>query len=129
MKTKKPTIELNEEAKQSLSNTESTANSIYEDLSDIGDQVDISKMTLEQLREEFKKFRKEHDNFKWEVKKTISDEIEKQIAPLVEQINLLTTKKTGTIYVQKLKILPIDFIKDGCDKIIYAIKKILTRRG
>jgi septation ring formation regulator EzrA len=125
----KPTITLDKSSQQSLSNTESTVQSVYDDLTDIGDQVDISKMTLEQLKEEFKKFRREHDTFKWEVKQIIGEEIEKHMEPLIKEMKLLTTKKTSTVYIQKFRILPLANIKEGCAKILYAIKKVFTRRA
>jgi chromosome segregation ATPase len=113
-----PQMQLDEKSQQLLSNTDSTVHQTYEDLKDIGEQVDYSKMTLSQLRSEFGKFRKEHEAFKWEVREIIAMEIERQVKPLVEQMEKLTAQKPRFIYV-KLKVPFVDFLKT-----IYAkIKK------
>jgi chromosome segregation ATPase len=100
----------NPTTKQILSDIGSTAASTYEDLRDIGDQVDYSKLTLEQLREEFRKFRKEYADFKWQVQKIIATEIQKQVQPLVQQLEEFTNTKKKVVYF-KHKIVLLDFFK------------------
>jgi len=112
-KTKEPPkeVELIPKSKQLLESVESTASAIYEDMDAIGDQVDEATMNLEQLRDEVKKLRKENEQFRWEVRKLIADEITKQVKPLVEQLDELTTQKPKIVYI-RFKIPLLDFFKN-----------------
>lgn len=93
-------VELSKSSKQLLKNTESTTASIYQDLEDVGDQVDWTKVTVEQLAKEFRKLRHEQEQFRLEHRKFIADEVQKQIKPLVEQLTLLTTKNPRFVYIK-----------------------------
>lgn len=106
-----PQVELSDESQHLLKSTESTASSIHEDLETVGDNVDISKMTLEQVKELVLKLVKNHNDFKYEIRKTIQLEIEKQVKPLAEQIELLTTQNPRFVYI-KFKIPLLDFFKN-----------------
>lgn len=103
-------------AKEIIAQTQTTADAIYDDLTDIGKTVDYSKMSLEQLSLEFTKFRKEQDNFKWEIRKLIEIEITKQVKPLADNLERLVNKKI--VYVK-----PATFFIDILSRIYGKIMK------
>lgn len=109
-------VKLDPESKELLKSVDSTASSIYEDLDTIGDDIDEANLTLDQLRDEVKKLRKENEAFRWAVRRLIADEIEKQIKPLTLQIEELTTQKPKIVYI-KFKMPLLDFFKKGYGRI------------
>lgn len=111
-------LELDDESKKTIENTESTVGSIYDDVTELGDVVDLTKVTTEQLAKEFRKFRKEHEHFKWEMRRLISEEIEKSVQPLKDQLEQFTTDKRQVIFVR----LKIPFV-DGIRKSLYTSLK------
>jgi septation ring formation regulator EzrA len=113
-----PQVELGQEDKQLIKNTESTVHSVLEDVKDLGDTMDYSKMTIEQLAKDFYKFRREQQQFKLELRSNISKEVEKNIAPLIDKLDQLMQRRP--------RFVPIDakshFIT-GIFKFPYAIIK------
>lgn len=120
-------VSLDKDSKQVIQNAESTMHAVHEDLRDIGDEVDISKMTIEQLRKEFLKYRRSQELFRLEIRKVIADEVERQVKPLAEQISLLTTQKPKVVYV-KLK-LPFDNLGEKMYALLRNIWKVPQKIG
>lgn len=102
--------QLPQETKDILKSTDSAVHAVADDVRDIGDTLDYSKMTIEQLVKEVRKLRTEHEVFRWEARKVIAAEVERQIKPLVEQLNTFTESKSKAIYI-KLNNPFLDFWK------------------
>jgi hypothetical protein len=105
-----PQVELGKEDKQTLSSAESAIHAAQQDIETMGEDIDYSKMTLEQLKKEFAKERKEQTLFRLQMRRVISEEVEKQVQPLAIQLKQLTTQKPKFVYL-KIKWPTLDFWK------------------
>jgi archaellum component FlaC len=107
-KKESPEVALGQEDKQLLKDTENTTNLIREDVEDLDRKADYTHMTLEQLAKDINKLHREHNEFRLEMRKMISREIEKEVRPLVATLEKLTADKKRFIYVKsKKRILDI----------------------
>jgi archaellum component FlaC len=107
-KTESPGVGLGQEEKQLLKDTENTTNLIREDVEDLDRKADYTHLTLEQMAKDIHKLHKEHNEFRLEMRKMISREIEKEVRPLVATLEQLTADRKRFIYVKsKKRILDI----------------------
>lgn len=110
MEEKPVEVQLPQETKNVLSSTDSAVHAMAEDVRSLGDTADYSKMTIEQLVKEVRKLRTENETFRFEVRKMIATEIEKQVRPLATQLDEFVAVKSKVVYTKY--VLPkFDFLK------------------
>lgn len=102
-----PAVELGPEDRDLLTSAESASNALKDGMDDIGDVVDYSKMTMEQFIQEWRKFKKQQEDLQKQLPKMIAEEIEKQLKPLVDQLNDFTTSKKQIKLVNRFGLLDI----------------------
>lgn len=85
---KEPKLAVNPEAGELLKNTESVVHETFRDVSDIGEVVDDSKVNLEVLLAEFRRFKRDYKS-----------EIQTQIKPLADTLNKFIQEKPKAVYV------------------------------
>ena len=93
METKpEPKVSTNPQAAQLIENTESVVHQTFKDVNDIGEVADDTKADVGTLLKEFRQFK---SNYKLEMQ----TEIERQIKPLRDDLEKLTTNKPKFIFV------------------------------
>jgi hypothetical protein len=96
--------------KQQVTETKSVVNQTWEDLNDMGGTLDKALANVEGSKKILQKLFKHQLYIEEELKKTIAFEVEKQIAPLREQIDLFVSSKSKVIYL-KPKAISLNIFK------------------
>lgn len=94
LEAKVPTI------KDHIEATNSVVHQMFEDQEDIGKEIDQIAGDTESIQKILRKFYRDQHNFEKTIKKTIADEVEKQIKPLAGKLDELTASNPKVVYVK-----------------------------
>lgn len=84
---------------QIAESTESIATQTFKDVNDIGEILDSSKETIESISTRMNKLIRQRVEFEAEMKRTIANEVGKQIKPLNDNLNKLLTLNPKVVYI------------------------------
>lgn len=85
---------------QEATDTLSVANQTWKDVNDLGETIDDSAKDLETLLKEFRKFKKDYQADKIQLKEELKQEVEMQIKPLADELKRLTKTKPRFIFIK-----------------------------
>lgn len=120
-----PKVELGQDSKTLLESTKSTIHGVADNVEEVATDVEHSKMTIQHVSKEMTKLRKEYELFRFEVRKTIADEVERQVRPLVEQMETFTTRKLSIVYIKWKYPFSFRFMKNGLDFLGFCFRKLI----
>ncbi len=85
--------------REQIDSTSSVVHQTFEDLEDIGETIDQSKLTLEKLAKDIRRIQVNHTHLKNVLQRTIAEEVAKQIQPLKDQLDEFLLTKPKVVYI------------------------------